>query len=578
MKLLKRFLQWLDIRTGLPGMIKKQAGHPVPPGARWKYVFGSAVLTAFILQVVTGIGLLTIYVSSTGGAYQSLKHIDKSPLAGFLRGMHWWGASAMVVMITIHLCRVFLTGSYKFPREVNWFSGVFLWVLTVFMAATGQAMRWDQSGLWTLVVAAEMAGRVPLIGTWLAHFILGGYVVGSSTLSRIFAVHVVFFPLLIFAFAGLHLYLVLRTGVSEPPVPGRRIDPAAYQSEYENMLRKKGVPFWPKAAWRDLVFTLAMVIGILFFAWVFGPHRLDRPPDPSLINAKPRPDWYLLWYYAMLALLPHALENYVMVVAPVLIILVLIAVPLVSSLGERHPARRPLGVAAVIFIAFGLGAMSLAGKNADWSPRFSAAPLTADIIGASSGPVYDGAMVFNEKGCLFCHTIDGHGGKRGPDLSYIADQLTRQQMTLRIMNGAYNMPVFAHILSTTETEDLLAFLATRRKPGYAAGEETQAAPAVGPAPQASEGLALLRSKGCLGCHTTTGQPKVGPSYKGIYGNKVTVMVNGKPVVKTVDKEYLEFMIKHPGVWVVKGYPPIMPKIPLTDKEVDAIIAYIKTLK
>ncbi|MDA8162026.1 MAG: cytochrome b N-terminal domain-containing protein [Desulfobacteraceae bacterium] len=581
MKLSEKFLQWLESRTGLVKLIVSQAVHPVPPGARWKYVFGSAVLTAFILQVVTGVGLLTTYVSSSGGAYQSLKQIDSSQLGTFLRGMHWWGASAMVVMIIIHLCRVFLTGSYKFPREANWLTGVLLLGLTIVMAFSGQIMRWDQDAIWSLVVGADMAGRVPLIGNWLAHFMIGGEVLGSDTLSRIFDVHVFVVPLLIASVVGLHLYLVLYNGVSEPPVPGQTVNPATYRSEYEDMLRKKGVPFWPEAAWRDMIFSVAVVAGILLLAWIAGPHKLGKPPDASQVIAHPMPDWYLLWFYAMLALLPHSLENYIIVAAPILIVLVLVFIPL-NNRGERHPVKRPLEVTALIFVISALGAFTMAGKQEPWYPHFNAAPLTADIIGASSGPVYDGAMVFNEKGCIYCHTIEGHGGKRGPDLTYIADRLTRNQLTLRFMNGAYNMPVFAHTLTTTDTEDLLEFLSTRKRPGYTVGKQLSAVRSAGPPSQAvstaSEGLAIAKSKGCLGCHSTDGKPMIGPSWKGIYGSKVTVIINGKRVVKTVDENYLKFMITNPDVWIVKGYQPIMPKISLSPGQVDKIIAYIKTLK
>jgi ubiquinol-cytochrome c reductase cytochrome b subunit len=209
-------------------------------------------------------------------------------------------------------------------------------------------------------------------------------------------------------------------------------------------------------------------------AWVVGPPELDHPPDPSLINAHPRPDWYFWWLFALLALLPHTLENAFMVLLPLLIVLVLLSVPLVSNRGERHPARRPLAVAAVVCIFSGIAALTVAGWNENWSPRVNASPLTADIIGASSGPVYEGAMVFNEMACLYCHTIEGHGGKRGPDLTWIADRLTRDQLTLRIMNGAYNMPVFGRILSTAQTENLLDFLSTRKKSGFAVGKQQSA--------------------------------------------------------------------------------------------------------
>jgi ubiquinol-cytochrome c reductase cytochrome b subunit len=471
MKQLKVFLKWLNDRTGLGDVIGTIAVHPVPPGARWKYVFGSATLAAFVLQVITGIGLATTYASSTGGAYQSLQYITgKAPLGSVLRGMHYWGASAMVVMVGIHLLRVFLTGSYKFPRELNWISGVFLLGITMALAFSGQILRWDQNAVWSLVVGAEQAGRTPLIGDWLAHLIMGGDVVGAHTLSRIFAVHVFILPILLAALVGLHLHLVLRNGVSEPPEAGRPVDTATYRLQYHEMLRREGVPFWPDAAWRDSVFALVVILAVLLLACTVGPAALDNPPDPSLINALPRPDWYFWWYFSLLAILPHNLENFVMITVPLLAGIILISLPLVSNRGERYPARRPLALGIVVLILAVIAALTVAGREENWSPRFDASPLTAKIVGASSGDVYEGAIVFNTKGCLYCHTIDGHGGKRGPDLTWVADRLTRDQMTLRILNGAYNMPVYGGIMSSTETEDLLDFLVTRKKSGFAVGK------------------------------------------------------------------------------------------------------------
>jgi ubiquinol-cytochrome c reductase cytochrome b subunit len=517
MKQQKKFLQWLDDRTGLVKLIKWIADHPAAPGVKWKYVFGSAVLTAFILQVITGIGLMTTYVPSADSAFESLHYItDKAPLGAFLRGMHHWGASMMIVLIGMHVLRVFLMGSFKFPRELNWMTGVLLLATTAAMAFSGQIVRWDQNAVSGIVAASIMASHVPLIGTWLARLIIGGDVVGSYTLSRIFDMHVIVLPFLLVSLVGLHVYLVLRNGVSEPPVRGRGVDPATYRSDYHDMLQKEGVPFWPTVVLRDFVFALGVVLVVLLLAWVVGPGELENPPDPSLINASPRPDWYFWWLFALLALLPHALENFFMVMTPLLIGLVLFSVPLVSNRGERHPARRPLAVSAVVFILSGIAALTVAGWNENWSPRVDAAPLTADIIGTSSGPVYEGAMVFNKMACLFCHTIEGHGGKRGTDLTRVADRLTRDQLKLRIMNGVYNMPVFGRILSTTETENLLEFLSTRKKFGFAIDKQQSAVQPSGPSTQTAlhtgEELAVIKKQGIpeLPYHDgqTTGRAKL----------------------------------------------------------------------
>jgi len=175
---------------------------------------------------ITGIALATLYAPSPEGAYESLRYITHDAAFGHvLRGLHYFGASAMIVLIGAHLARVYLTASYKYPREVNWVTGTVLLLLTLIMAFTGQVIRWDQNGIWSMVVAAEQAGRIPWIGRWIAHFMLAGYHLGGPTLTRSFSWHVFFIPALLFTGIGLHIYLVLRNGISEPPersVPGTR--------------------------------------------------------------------------------------------------------------------------------------------------------------------------------------------------------------------------------------------------------------------------------------------------------------------------------------------------------------------
>ncbi len=463
MKIFSGIWHWIDDRTGASAFVKPIAEHPVPPNTGWWYVFGTATLTAFIVQVLTGIALSTAYVTSTADAYNSLQFITHDAFLGnLLRGMHSWGASAMVVLIGIHMARTFLMGAYKFPREVNWLTGSVLLLFTLLMAFTGQLLRWDQNAVWSVVVAAEQAGRVPLMGDATAHFILAGDTVGGATLSRFFAFHVFFVPAMIFLFLGIHLFLVLRNGISEPPKMGQVVDPKTYREWYHKMLEKRGVPFWPDAAWRDVVFAVGVVVAIAGLAIIFGPPALDKPPDPTILQAYPRPDFYFLWYFAVLALIPSEAETFVIVGGPLIFGFLLFVLPFVANKGERSPYRRPWAFAVVLTAVVMIGTLWIAGEQAKWSPNFNPKALTSEEVGATSGPVYQGAQLFQSKGCIACHALGGNGGQRGPDLTAVGSRLSSEQMVTRILNGGNNMPAYGSILNPGELDALVAFLQTRK--------------------------------------------------------------------------------------------------------------------
>ncbi len=440
----------------------KVVAHPVPANVNWWYVLGSATLVAFIMQVITGVALAFSYVPSPNNAYQSLQFItDHETLGSVVRGLHYWGASAMVILITLHMARVFLMGSYKFPREMNWLVGVGLFFLTLGMAFTGQLLRWDQDAYWAIIVGAEQAGRVPFIGGILGHVIIAGDTVSGATLTRFYATHVFLIPALIFIFVGIHLYLVVLHGISEPPVGSQQVNPDTYEQEYEELLHKEGIPFWPDAAWRDVVFALAIGAIVLVLAITIGPKALADQANPTLIKVYPRPDWYFLWYFAILALMPSWAESYVMVGAPLLGIIILISVPFVSNRGERSPWRRPWAVGAVGLTFILLAVLVAEGEKAPWSPVLSPKPLPVTVTQPLHGDTLAGSYVFSNSGCVMCHNMDGVGGQRGPDLTYIGDRLNRDQLIWRISNGGHNMPAYATILKPTELQQLVAFLQQR---------------------------------------------------------------------------------------------------------------------
>ncbi len=223
---MKRILAWLEARLSLRDTVGPMLMHPIPRGAAgpmgWWYVFGSASITLLMIQILTGIGLAMVYVPTADQAYESLVYLNyQQPLGWFLRSLHYWSGSAMVVMVVVHMTQVFLHGAFKYPRELNWLTGVLLLLMTLGMAFSGQILRWDADAYWGVGVGASMAGRVPVLGPYIVDLLLGGPVIGADTLSRFFALHVFVIPGLLLTFVAVHLWLVLKRGISEPPVPGK---------------------------------------------------------------------------------------------------------------------------------------------------------------------------------------------------------------------------------------------------------------------------------------------------------------------------------------------------------------------
>jgi ubiquinol-cytochrome c reductase cytochrome b subunit len=464
-KFLKKIWHWIDDRTGFSQNIVPVIQHPVPPKAKWSYVFGSATLFCFLLQVITGVSLALLYQPSSSEAYHSLVFItDKAKFGNVLRGIHYFGASAMIILVGIHMIRVYITASYKFPREMNWISGVFLLLCTIFMGFTGQLLRWDSNGVWSSVVAADQLGRTPLIGKYLARLLLGGDTIGGQTLSRFYSYHVFMVPALIFIFIGIHLYLVIQNGISEPPKPGRLVDPKTYRKWYQNMLKEKGVPFWPNAAWRDILFSAIIIICIICLAFVFGPPALSGKPDPAHLSTTPKPDWYMVPFFALFALMPHKIESVAMLLGPILTIVILFSIPFISQKGERSPLKRPWAMYGVICVIVFVVSLLVVGLKAPWSPHFDTKPLPLSAIKNKNpdSTVIKGVHLFYSKGCQYCHRISNYGGIDGPDLTTIGNRLSIQALKIRIVNGGKNMPAFGGSLSNDEINNIVAFLSSQK--------------------------------------------------------------------------------------------------------------------
>jgi ubiquinol-cytochrome c reductase cytochrome b subunit len=461
---------WFEQRLGLGKPIIEMAEHEVPENtSSWWYVFGSAATVLLVLQVMTGILLALVYTPSASHAWNSLQFLDHNVKLGwFLRAMHGWGSDFMVAVVLVHMAQVFIFGAYKFPRELTWIIGVFLLLLTLGMAFTGQVLRFDQDAYWGLGIGASIVSRVPLIGGWLVDMMLGGPIIAGPTLTRFFALHVFVIPGTLLGMVGLHLWMVLRLGINDWPMPGRVVRKSTYVREYHELTKKTGIPFIPDAAWKDAIFAAAIMLSVIACALIFGPFGPSGQPDPTIIQTAPKPDFAFLWIYAVLAYLPPNLETPVLFIAPVLGIGAMLLLPLVAGEGEKHWSRRPTAVLMLAVIAVTLGVFTRLGTYTPWSPIMEA--WTSDAIPVAY--LHDrtplerqGAIVFQNKQCRNCHSVGGAGGLRGPALDAIAARMTEDQMIRQVLQGGGNMPAYGNALSPAETTALVRFLTTLRGNG-----------------------------------------------------------------------------------------------------------------
>jgi ubiquinol-cytochrome c reductase cytochrome b subunit len=470
MRLMRTIGEWLDARLQLAATIRETMEHPVPrQTASWFYVFGSAALVVFVMQIATGVLLALVYVPSAGEAWNSLQTLNHSiSLGWYIRALHGWGSNFMVAIVLIHMVQVFLFGAFKFPRELTWIVGVFLLLFTLGMAFSGQVLRFDQDAFWGLGIGASIASRVPFVGAWTVHLLLGGPIIAGATLSRFFAFHVFVIPGLLLALVGLHLLMVVKLGVNDWPMPGRIVRKSTYLREYHELTHKDGLPFVPGAVWKDLFFGGCVLLTLALVAAYFGPFGPSGRPDPTIIQTVPRPDYFFLWLYAILSFLPPNMETPALLIGPVVILLGLLLLPFVFGEGEKSWRRRPIAVLTILLTAVALGTFTSLAGHPPWSPvmdAWSADPIPEEFLENRSALERQGALVFQLKQCHNCHELGKEGGKRGPALDSIALVKTEDQLIRQVIQGGGNMPAYGKNLSPAETTALIAFLKTLHPPG-----------------------------------------------------------------------------------------------------------------
>lgn len=474
-----RLAEWLNERMGLVDLRRALLDREVPSRLTWWHTLGSATLATFLVQVVTGAVLATFYAPTPDHAYDSVRYIERVVRAGaFVRGMHHWAASFMVVLVLAHMVRVFSMGAYKYPREVNWALGVALFVLVMGFGFTGYLLPWDQKAYWATQVGTSMAGTTPIVGAVLAGLLRGGSQLGAATLTRFYALHVLWLPMLLGALVCLHLGLVIRQGIAprtttlDEGAPARTTAPeyGAFYRERYTASKRAGVRFWPDIIAKDVIVATVVVLLIATLAATVGA-GLEAPADPTDTSYVPRPEWYFLPIFQLLSLVPGELESVIAIGLPTALVLTLLTLPFFDTRSRRSLRRRPFAIGALAVL---IGGSSLLVGGAVRADAGRARPEPGGVVLSSVQRA--GRALFGQQQCGSCHVVRGEGGDEGPDLSEVGLHRSAAWMhsfieqPKRFHPDSSDMPSFGPpILTHQEIEEIAQYLSTLRgRPGSTA--------------------------------------------------------------------------------------------------------------
>ena len=423
--MLSRFKAWFLDRAGLTEEQIHGLDKPLPKGVGWLNTLGSTVMLIIVVQYLTGIFLAMYYAPVPGGAYLSVQYImEKVPFGALIRGIHHYGASAAVVLATLHLLRVYFQGAFKAPRELLWLLGVGLFVLILGFGFTGYLLPWDQKAYWATIVGTEIPASVPLVGESSKTLARGGAEVGALTLTRFYAIHVLALPALLFPLMGAHLLLVWRKGAT---APGSRVG---------EPVKVYGSRFVQNQAFKDSV-AMGVVFSIVFLLAVFREPGLEFIANPADQNYTPRPDWYFLFLFQFLkdagAVMPGIPEWIPAVVIPNIVLLVLVFLPWLDRSKERDWRKRPFWSGLAIFTLAGIllltvralmdAPVNITPANAALTTRFKGAltPRDREVI-ARGKALYETEA--KPMPCLSCHALGGKGGGSSVPLDGIGTRRT----------------------------------------------------------------------------------------------------------------------------------------------------------
>lgn len=600
-----RLFYWLDRRAGIDKLMRESLDEPVPGGARFAYVFGSGLLFIFITQVITGLCLALYYVPSAETAHTSVAYITKEVAAGaFLRSLHYYGASAMIIVLLLHLLQTFVYGSFKGRRELLWISGATLSLLVLGMGFTGYLLPWDQRAYFATAVGTNIVGQVPWIGEWLTRLLRGGDTIGTLTLSRFYVAHVFLIPAGIFAFIAIHIFLFRKAGAAGPI--------------QEDPLEPKLPPesFYPRQVLMDLGFALLIMAGLAFLSYG-SPVGLGPIANPADTHFLPRPEWYYLPMFEWLKFWEGPWVVFAVVITPATLAALLFLLPFLDRKLERRPWRRPIPVLAVAIVLLGtiyLGVKSHVDDREDPSvaaqlalqakqeAAYTAAPFKPYIespgatgpLALPSGPVNPlvsrGRGIFQEHGCSGCHGEVGLGTTVAPSLQGITTKFSEPDLVALLHSPnaqmrAGHMP--AVDISTSDMTALLAYLGvigTSAANVQASSSESTLPPAseVGGAPSpvfsvsgagsplpssssqpsaaAAAGSQLYQEHACFACHGPSGQGGRSPAIA--------------PLIANLSNARVAQLLENPSQKMRAGG---MPPFSGTAEQRNALIAWLRGL-
>jgi ubiquinol-cytochrome c reductase cytochrome b subunit len=600
--LTKRIFHWMDKRAGVDKLMHESLDEPIPGGARFAYVFGSGLLFIFISQIITGICLAIYYVPSAETAHTSVAYITKQVAAGaFLRSLHYYGSSAMIIVLVLHFLQTFLSGSFKGRRELLWISGATLSLLVMGMGFTGYLLPWDQKAYFATAVGTNIVGEVPVIGEWLTRLLRGGDTIGTLTISRFYVAHVFMIPGFIFALIAIHIYLFRKAGAAGPITE----DPVQPKLPAES--------FYPRQVLMDMGFALLLMVGLGFLAY-FHPVGLGPIANPADTHFLPRPEWYYLPMFEWLKFWEGPEMVLAIVVIPGILAALFFLLPFLDRRLERRPWRRPIPVLAVAIVLSGtlfFGIKSHLDDRDDpttasqlalqekQEAAYTAAPFEPYIespggtgplslpIGPVDPLVSRGRGVFQAHGCSGCHGEVGLGSTVAPSLKGVTDKYPGPELEALLHNPNAGMRAGHMPAVDASPGDMTALLAYIKVIGTLAANvqassgatpqmaatgtpesttsnvlgatmQTQAVPAQ-LANLSAAGQELYQQHSCFACHGTAGSGGRAPAIS--------------PMIGLQTNAQLDQVLANPTAKMRSGgMPPVD-----NPQDRGAIIAYLRTL-